>query len=229
MHITNSRSSKPNRIWLSPSLFLDTATLLVLLMAFGLAGLLKAQSSTHVKALRLLPPTPAGQEFFCVGPYSVSECETQTALLRAVLRNYDAERLGKWNWILIRSEDWKQFVSQLNLDPASPAFSHLGYRQSFFDEALLVLKPKRELELVTKWKVSFDRFLDLAVSHELGHAFCQESDEIKAERFGQHLRKHLPDVCESKKQQNILAQDLLRHLPCIGGGKERTHGPCDQD
>ena len=145
-------------------------------------------------------------EFFCVGPYSVPECETQAALLQAVLRKYDADRLGKWSWILIRSEDWKQIVSQLHLDPASPAFSHLEYHQTFFDEALLVLKHKRELELITKWNISFDKFLDFAVSHELGHAFCQESDEVKAERYGQRLRKSLPNACETKKQHNLLAE-----------------------
>jgi hypothetical protein len=116
------------------------------------------------------------------------------------LRKYDAEKLGKWTWILVRSEDWKQLVTQLHVDPVSPAFSHLGYRQTFFDQASLVLKPKRELELMTKLNISFDKFLDFAVSHELGHAFCQESDEIKAERFGQRLRKTLASVCDIKKQ-----------------------------
>jgi len=178
----------------------------VSLLAIVLPTLLQAQSASHLNALRIEPATLAGQEFFCVGPYSAVECETQAALLRAVLRKYDADRLGKWSWIVIRSEDWKQLASQLHLDPASPAFSHLGYRQTFFDEALLVLKPKRELELMTKWHISFDRFLNFAVTHELGHALCEESDEIKAERFGQRLRESLASVCDTKKQHNLLAE-----------------------
>jgi hypothetical protein len=182
------------------------ATLPVCLLALALPRFLEAQSASHVNALRARSTTPAGQEFFCVGPYSVPECETQTALLRAVLRKYDAERLGKWSWILIRSEDWKQIVFQLHVNSASPAFSHLENRQTFFDEALLVLQPKRELELIAKWNISFDRFLDFAVTHELGHAFCQESDEIKAERFGQRLRKSLATVCDTRKQHNLLAE-----------------------
>jgi hypothetical protein len=182
------------------------ATTLVSLLAFALPGLLEAQPTSHLNALRAGRATPAGQEFFCVGPYSVPECETQTALIQAVLRKYDAEQLGKWSWIVIRSDDWKQVVSQLHLDPASPAFSHLGYRQTFLDEALLVLNPKRELELMTKWNISFDKFLDFAVTHELGHALCQEKDEIKAERFGQRLRKRLANVCDTKKQLNLLAE-----------------------
>ena len=160
-----------------------TLTLLMSLLAITLPTLLQAQSASHLNALRIGRATPAGQEFFCVGPHSAVQCETQAALLQAVLRKYDTEKLGKWSWILVRSEDWKQIVSQLHLDPASPAFSHLENRQTFFDEALLVLKPKRELELIAKWNISFDKFLDFAVSHELGHAFCQESDEMKAERF----------------------------------------------
>jgi hypothetical protein len=179
---------------------------LLLVCLFALPKVLEAQSDSHLNGLRMNAATPAGQEFFCAGTYTVPECQLQTAFLRAVLQKYEAEKLGKWTWILIRSDDWMRLVSQLHLDPASPAFSHLEYRQTFFDEALLVLKPKREPELITKWNISFDKFLDFAVSHELGHAFCEESDEIKAERYGQRLRKSLGSVCDTKKQHNLLAE-----------------------
>jgi hypothetical protein len=175
-------------------------------VALSMHGLVQAQSDFHLIALRTRPITPAGQEFLCVGPYSVPECNTQIALLQAVLRRYDSEKLGRWTWVLVRSEDWKQIVSLIHLDPASPAFSHLERRQTFFDEALLALRPKLELELVTKWNIPFDQFLDFAVSHELGHAFCNESDEIKAELFGRRLRKRLPNMCATKKQHNLLAE-----------------------
>jgi hypothetical protein len=59
---------------------------------------------------------------------------------------------------------------------------------------------------MTKWNISFDKFLYFAVSHELGHASCQESDEIKAERFGLRLKKTLASVCDIKKQHNLLAE-----------------------
>jgi hypothetical protein len=180
--------------------------MLVCLLALALPRVLEAQSAPHLDGLRMRVDTPAGQEFFCVGRYTVAECQVQTGLLRAVLQKYDAEKLGRWTWVLIRSDDWRQLVSQLHLDPASPAFSHLEFRQTFFDEALLVHKPKRELELATKWNIAFGNLLDFAVSHELGHAFCLESDEIKAERFGQRLRKSLPSVCDTKKRHNLLAE-----------------------
>jgi hypothetical protein len=176
------------------------------LLAIALPTLIEAQSDSHLNALRVGRVMPGGQGFFCVGPYSLPECATQAALLQAVLRKYDADRLGKWNWVVVRSEDWKQFVSRLHLDPASPAFSHLGNRQTFFDEALFVLKPKRETELITRWNIPFDQFLDFAVRHELGHAFCQDADEVEAERYGQRLRKGGPISCETKKQHNLLAE-----------------------
>jgi hypothetical protein len=169
------------------------------LLAVALPTLIGAQSDSHLNAVRVGRVMPDGEEFFCVGPYSIPECATQTALLRAALRNYDADRLGKWSWIVVRSEGWKQLVLRLHLDPASPAFSHLGNRQTFFDEALLVRKLERETELMTKWNIPFDQFLDFAVRHELGHAFCQETDEVKAERYGQRLRKSEPISCDAKK------------------------------
>lgn len=168
------------------------------LLAIALPTLIEAQSDSHLDALRVGRVSPDGQEFFCVGPYSIPECATQAALLQAVLRKYDADRLGKWSWVVVRSEDWKPLTSLLHLDPASPAFSHLGNRQTFFEEALIVLKAKREAELITNWKIPFDQFLDFAVRHELGHAFCQEADEVKAERYSQRLRKSEPISCERK-------------------------------
>lgn len=52
-----------------------------------------------------------------------------------------------------------------------------------------------------KQRVPFDQFLDLAVTHELGHAMCGESDEIKAERFGRELRQGKMAVCSAGHQQ----------------------------
>lgn len=177
----------------------------VLLLALSFTGSLKAQSESHVKAIRSRSSTAGGQEFFCVGTYSAPQCDTQVAVLRTVLRKYNSERLGKWSWIVVRSEDWKQFVSQLGLHPSSPASTHIGNRQTFLDEALIVLKPKRELELRAKWNIPFGQLLDFAVSHELAHAFCEEPDEVEAENLAQRLRKGLPGDCKQKKTHGLRA------------------------
>lgn len=165
---------------LSPVLFLNSV---------------RAQSDYHLQIIR---PTVAGffgQRFLCAKPYSIAECNKQVLILQAALRRYPLEGLGQWTWVLVRSEDWKPILTRVQMDPNSPAFSILERRQTFLEEALLVANPKRQLELLNKWNIPFDKFLDFAISHELGHAFCSESDEIKAERLGQGLRKGEGPVC----------------------------------
>ena len=155
----------------------------------------RAQSDYH---LHIVKPTVGGffgQRFLCAKPYSIPECDKQVVILQAALRRYPIEGLGQWTWILVRSEDWKPILTRVQMDPNSPAFSILERRQTFLEEALLVADPKRQLELLNKWNIPFDKFLDFAIRHELGHAFCSESDEIKAERLGQGLRKGEGPVC----------------------------------
>jgi hypothetical protein len=61
----------------------------------SLIPILHAQSQSHLKALSAGPATPAGQRFFCAGPYTIRECKTEVATLQAVLQRYDGEKLGK--------------------------------------------------------------------------------------------------------------------------------------
>lgn len=69
-----------------------------------------------------------------------------------------------------------------------------------------MLEPRREIEPLTKWGIPFDQLLDFTVSHELGHAICNEPDEIKAEHYGERLRKHLAGDCSVKKKHNLFAE-----------------------
>ena len=155
----------------------------------------QAQADYH---LQIVKPTVGGffgQRFLCAKPYSIAECDKQVVILQAALRRYPIEGLGQWTWVIVRSDDWKPILTRVQMDPNSPAFSILERHQTFVEEALLVANPKRRLELLNKWHIPFDKFLDFAISHELGHAFCSESDEIKAERLGQGLRKGKGPVC----------------------------------
>lgn len=74
-------------------------------------------------------------------------------------------------------------------------------RQTFIEEAPVVSKPERQAELFSKWHIPFAEFLYFALSHELGHAFCHESDEIKAERAGQRLRAGEASVCSTRHEE----------------------------
>jgi len=161
----------------------------------------RTQSIHQLNVVRVRVAGSPGQEFACVSPYTFAECERQVAILEPILHRYAAEKLGKWTWVLVRSEDWKQILTELHLNPNSPAFSHLEMRQTFVEEVLLVPEPERQVELLEKWHIPFDQFLDFAISHEMGHALCHESDEIKAERYAELLRKGSSSECATHQQQ----------------------------
>jgi len=109
--------------------------------------------------------------------------------LRPLLNRYGAGRLGDWTWVLVKSDDWKTMQRSHRMDPDSPAFTVLDRRETFFEEALVSPVTERRVELVRQWSLGMDELLNLAVTHELGHAFCNEKNEKKADAYGEHLRK----------------------------------------
>jgi hypothetical protein len=78
---------------------------------------------------------------------------------------------------LVRSEDWKPILLQRGLDPDSPAFTFYAKRETFIEEALVTQVPGRGRELLLKWNISMKDLLDLAITHEMGHALCDDKDE----------------------------------------------------
>ena len=133
-------------------------------------------------------PTRGVQHFVCNVGYTPAQCHAQMTILRDRLAQYPTSRLGDWTWVLVRSQDWNRLKRQMELDPDSPAFSSLSRRQTFFEEALVAPVPGRSAELIVHWQSSMGDLLTLAVTHELGHALCAESDERKADRYGALLR-----------------------------------------
>lgn len=152
------------------------------------------QQSTH----ELQQPT-ARVRFVCNTGYSLQKCNEQINLLRSVLNKYPTELLGNWTWVLVRSEDWKTILRTRGLYDTA-AFSYLPKRETFIEEALLSDENvSRRAELLLKWQMPMDRLLELAVTHELGHAICNQSEEAKADRYGALLRAGKPAVCEFRR------------------------------
>jgi hypothetical protein len=141
----------------------------------------------------------AGQEFHCHTGYPVAQCEEDIARLKKVLAHYPTEGLGQWTWVLVRSEDWKPISRKLRLDPDSPAFTALDPRETFLEEALFLHNGMRIAELMNKWQQSMPKLLELAVTHELGHALCEEPNEAAADRFGAELRNGRLAPCRGRK------------------------------
>jgi len=117
-------------------------------------------------------------------------------VLRPLLDQYGASRLGVWTWILVKSVDWKALQRQHGMDPESPAFTVLDRRETFFEEALVSPVTTRRVELVRQWSLGMDDLLKLAVTHELGHAICNEKNERKADAYGEELRNGVILACK---------------------------------
>jgi hypothetical protein len=153
--------------------------------------MLTATCANMLAPVRGKPPQP---HFVCNAGYSAELCRRQTGVLRGVLARYPSRALGEWTWVLVRSKDWKPMKRRLRRDPDSPAFTILRARRTFIEEALVAPAPGRSAELIGHWSRSMDDLLALAITHELGHALCDEQDEHKADANGRLLRTgRLPD------------------------------------
>lgn len=161
--------------------YLSGVVVLVFALAANTANCQSSRVSTSVAP-------EAQQHFVCNTGYSTELCRRQMEVLRGVLGRYPVPGLGEWTWVLVRSEDWKPMKRRLRLDPDSPAFSYLARRETFVEEALVAPVPGRSAELITHWSSGIDDLLTLALTHELGHAFCNEQDEHRADAYGRSLR-----------------------------------------
>jgi hypothetical protein len=111
----------------------------------------------------------SGDEFHCHTGYPLAQCQKDILHLKRMLTRYPIEALGHWTWVLVRSQDWKPISRTLRLNPTA-----LEPRETFLEEALFFHDPERAAELMKEWQRSMPELLELAVSHELGHAFSPE-------------------------------------------------------
>ena len=139
--------------------------------------------------------SPLAQHFVCNIGYTQNECDKEMAVLRKALANYPAHQLGEWTWVLVRSEDWNHILLTRGLNPGVPALTDPAARTTFFEEALLAGAIGRVSELMTVWHMGRESLLDLAIRHELGHAFCGDTNEVKADRVARLLEQRKPISC----------------------------------
>ncbi len=153
----------------------------------------------------------SSQEFHCHTGYSLAQCQKDILELKKILAHYPIQELGHWTWVLVRSQDWKPISHMLRLNPDSPAFTALELRETFLEEALFLHDPLRTSELMEEWQRSMPKLLELAVTHELGHAFCEETNEAAADHFGAELRNGRLMGCRiptASKRKRVGTADL---------------------
>jgi hypothetical protein len=177
------------------SLILLTGILMVIPFVFSVYPL-AAQTNSTVSAQK----QASQQHFACNVGYTTRECQVAMTVLRKTLERYPVQALGEWTWVLVRTEDWKQLLSERRFDSNHPAFSYLPKRETFLDGALVVKTSVRSVELSAIWHMTIEDLFDLAIRHELAHALCNDPDETKADRAAIALKDGTPLSCRVIEQ-----------------------------
>jgi len=173
------------------SLILLIGTMIVTSFVFS-ASPLAAQTNGTASARK----QGSQQHFVCHVGYTPTECQVATTVLRKALEGYAVDALGEWTWVLVRTEDWKQLLSERRCDSNNPAFSYLPKRETFLDGALVLKSSIRGVELSALWHMPIEDLFDLAIRHELAHALCNDPDETKADSAAVALKNKTPLPCQ---------------------------------
>ncbi len=167
-----------------------------------LIAVLLTACTAQTQTLRVVPvhldatvSFPKTIQFLCTKDYDRQACVNDSLALRHALAFYPVERLGTWSFVLVPADDWRTLVGGLRGDPVSPAFSIIEQRTTVVDRSLFTATPGRNKELLLMFGAIGDALLDLAVTHELGHAICQDQDERRADDYGRGLREKKPVNC----------------------------------
>jgi hypothetical protein len=168
------------------------ATVLVVIFASATDCHAQAQTAAVVR-----------QQFVCNTGFGTEECHRVMVMLRRVLARYNAEQLGDWTWVVVRTEDWKKLMKARQFSVDAPAITYLPHRQTFFDEALFSKASLRTMELDATWNMSMEELLDKAVRHELAHALCGERSEVEAARIEDRLRIQSAPACGLPQKPRI--------------------------
>jgi len=151
------------------------------------------------------------QHFVCNAGYTLTACHAQIQRLATHLANYRQGLPCGWTWVLVRSQDWHGILLSLGRDPQSPAFTVLLQRRTFLSETLIAPDAYGGAELLRTFKVPLDRILDVAITHELGHAYCDGMRETEAERFAEQLRSTGASECAVPRRSST--RDRISTMP----------------
>lgn len=154
---------------------------------------------TNVSPSEISSPLPGSYTLLCTTDLEPSRCTAAVNVLAKVLERYSASHIGEWRFVVAGSDQRKQVVKTLGGDTESPAFTELGTRVTVFDEALFDTKSARRESLARQYGMPVSEFLEYAVTHEMGHAICQEHDEKLADAYGLDLRMGKMPSCTNQR------------------------------
>lgn len=148
-----------------------------------LIALLFAASAAQTQNLKMMAvhfpangSIPNTVQFLCSQRYDRAECAKDATVLRAAIVPYPVQLLGEWSFVLVPADDWKALVRSQGGDPVSPAFSMLEQRVTLLDGSLFLGSAVRNKELLERFGMIGAGLVNLAITHEMGHAICQEDE-----------------------------------------------------
>jgi hypothetical protein len=156
-----------------------------------LQPLLAVGQTLHMVPVRLenTPPSLGALKFFCSVDYKSSECAKDVRTLQRHLLQYPVDQLGRWSFLLETTDEWSDLVRRLGGPSESPALTILTRNLTLLDRALFSATVDRSTQLTRAFDTRGDDLLELAISHELGHAICSDLDETHAQQYGHKLRE----------------------------------------
>jgi hypothetical protein len=184
----------------------------VLVLIAVLFAACAAQTQNHdLKFKRVNPPndglTPNSIHFECSEDYDNLECLKDVAALRKALTPHPLQLLGEWTYYLVMASDWKELVHSRGGVGCSPAFSLLLGRATVLDRSLFSPTADRTLEI--RKCFPDPNLVQLAITHEMGHAICQDKDERRADDYGREMRDgKIPDCSKTPgRKPTVVAQN----------------------
>jgi hypothetical protein len=135
--------------------------------------------------------------FFCSQDYDPQACRNDIATLRRRLLSYPIDELGEWSFVLATRNESVHLQHLTDGSSETPALTYLNHRTTIMEHDLFFATTERATELASSFggrKGSI--LLEFAISHELGHAFCNEPDEHRAENVGRDLRAGKTPRCQ---------------------------------
>jgi hypothetical protein len=160
--------------------------------------------SLHVIPVSLKHGTATSRvSFFCSEDYDTGDCLHDLAVLNASLARFPIGRIEGWSFVVVTSDRWKALLPELGGNAGSPAFSVMESRTTAFEESLFSAPASRRAELLRLYGLSGDALLELAVSHELGHALCTDTNESHADEYGRQLRAGKIPICDLDKPKPV--------------------------
>jgi hypothetical protein len=139
---------------------------------------------------------PNAIHFYCVGGYNLAKCKAHVLILRHELTRYPIADLISWSFFLVPSDIWDEMVDAAGGPRGTPAFTALRSHETFFQDAIFSPTPWQRAEMMQMFRMDQNALFRLAVSHELAHALCRETNEQRAAAQGLDLQAGRAPRCK---------------------------------